>query len=469
MSEKIRRREALKRMGAMVGAAAALPTLTRAISLDEEQPPNIVWLIADDVGKDLGCYGNLTVKTPNLDKLSREGVLFTNTFVCSPSCSPSRACMFTGKYPHATGAEDLHVPLPEGQIILPSMLQLPGYYSANAGKLHMGQNGADQFDKVYGKVNAWTKFFDERPKDSPFFLAVGFHDAHRPYSKDTIPEPHNPAEVIVPPYMPDVPEIREELALYYDEISRMDGEIGKILERLDAEGLAENTIVGFWGDNGMPFPKAKTTLYEDGIETPMIFRWPGHAPAGGVHRGLASLIDLTPTMLEAAEIPVFGDIQGESMLNAIIDPSSPGRKHIFAERNWHNIDDHIRAVRTEQFKYIRNYYPNEPLSHPSDTVNSPSYVVMRQMRDEGTLTPEQMLIFRSTRPAEELYDIQKDPHEFQNLANKSEYQNVLRELREVLSQWVIETDDVSPGKRMVNNLDLETGERIGSGGAPQPR
>jgi len=468
---KMNRRKALATMGGIFAGTFGIKNISnknKVISQKTQNLPNIIWVISDDVSKyDHGCYGN-PVRTPNLDCLAEEGVRFTSAFATSPSCSPSRATMFTGKYPHSAGAEDLHSPIPTGQIILPSMLRKKDYFSANCAKLHLGSYGDEQFDKIYKNSDDWKKFVQERPKDKPFFLSIGFHEAHRPYSKNLIKNPHSLDNVVVPPYLADIPEVREELALYYDEISYMDAEIGRLLEWIDEDGLAENTLIIYFGDQGMPFPRAKTSLYDSGLGVPLIARWKGRIPEGIVQMGLASLLDLTPTVLEIAGITPTEDIQGQSMLKMFFDTGAKGRKYIFGQRNWHNIDDHIRCVRTNRYKYIRNYFPEEPFGHPSDIVNSISYQAMLRLLDEGKLSKQQMLIFRAPRPQEELYDLRTDPNEFENLTYRPEYQDILKEMRLTLDRWIKETNDVSPEKRLINNINLRTGERLSKKRQPVP-
>ena len=452
----ISRRKFLAATGAVIPAIMA----GSYASAKEEKKPNIVWLVADDAGwKDFGCYGHPTIRTPNIDKLAEEGVRFTHAFVTSPQCSPCRASMWTGKYAHSVGAEDLHAPLPKDQVILPELLKQKGYYSGNVCKLHLGKDAADKFDFIHQDIKAWQKFMDTRPKNRPFFLTLGFRDPHRPYQKGTFQPPHTKDDVIVPPYLPDTDEVREDLALYYDEISRMDAEIGDLLKRLKQEQIEEDTVVFFWSDNGQPFPRAKGTLYDAGIAEPLIVRWKANI-APGVRHGLASLVDITPTVLDIVGIKVPPDIQGRSMLPEIKSCKAPGRKYIFAERNWHDIDDHIRAVRNKRFKYIRNYFPKEPFCIPADAAASVTFQEMRKLRDAGTLTAEQMLMFRWPRPAEELYDLENDPDEFRNLADEAAYQTILQQLRRQLDKWIAETDDVPPEKRLPNKYDYETGQRL---------
>lgn len=423
--------------------------------------PNIIWMIADDLGgKDLGCYGHPTLRTPNINSLAAEGLRFTHAFVTTSSCSPSRASMFTGKYPHSTGAENLHDPLPADQKIAPELLKAVDYYSGSVGKFHLGTEAAKKLDKVENDLNAWKAFLDDRPKSRPFFLSIGFSDAHRPFDRGCIDQPYEHSEIMVPPYLPDIPEAHEELAGYYDEISRMDRVVGEVLQYLERHDLAKNTVVVFVSDNGMPFPRAKTTLYDSGIQTPLLMRMPGTIQAGMVYPNLVSTIDIAPTMLELAGVFIPPDVQGKSIIKQIQDPVFSRRDVVFAERNWHDLDDHSRAVRRYKVKYIRNSFPEKPLENSADSTVAPLFQKMLKMRDSGTLTKEQMLLFRSRRAKEELYDLEHDPWEFHNLAYHPAYQSALNTLRGDLDKWIEETNDIPPEKALPDEFHPETGERI---------
>ncbi len=447
---------------ALAMTGAALAGVGNAWSgTQTDSPPNILWLIGDDVGpQEFGCYGHPTIRTPNIDRLSRQGLRFSQAYVTTSSCSPSRSCLFTGKYPHSTGAENLHDPLPADQKILPELLRPRGYYSGNVAKCHLGAAAAAKFDRVLGKVDDWKQFLTERPKDRPFFLSVGFFDAHRNFDRGCVDPPHDPQDVIVPPFLPDAPEVREDLAAFYDETCRMDSVIGEIVQELESQGVLDNTLILFYGDNGMPFPRAKTTLYDSGILTPLVVHWPSRIAAGSVHHGLTSLVDLAPTMLECAGVPIPADVQGKSLLPQFLDPGIAGREYIFAEKNWHDLDDHSRAVCDGRFKYIRNAFPERPLPTAADCINSPTFRTMQAMRDAGTLSKEQMLLFRSRRNAEELYDLEYDCNEFRSLVDDPAYRSVLERLRGELDRWIEETNDVPPSKSYPDEFDGETGKRI---------
>ena len=285
-------------------AAVANPPVRGA-----DERPNIVVFIADDAGwSDFGAYGNRVVRTPNLDDLAASGVVFENAFLTTASCSPSRISILSGRYPHATGAEDLHTPLPAGVDLLPAYLGREGYFTGHMRKTHYGPEGERQFDWFSEETWEGLPGFLDEAGERPFFLWVGFRDPHRPYSADAVDSPHDPAKVAVPPYLVDDEATRADLALYYDEISRMDGEIGRMLAELDRRDLREDTLVVFLSDNGMPFPRAKATAYDAGIRTPLIVSWPGVTPAGARYPGLTTVIDLAPTLLDAAGASAPGEL-----------------------------------------------------------------------------------------------------------------------------------------------------------------
>ncbi|MEX0599850.1 MAG: sulfatase, partial [Rhodothermales bacterium] len=301
-------------------------------------------------------------------------------------------------------------------------------------------------------------FLDEAG-DRPFFLWVGFTDPHRPY--DSAPAVHDPSEVNVPPYLIDEPETRADLARYYDEIHRMDGQIGRFVDVLEERGLREHTLVIFLSDNGMPFPGAKGTVYDEGIRTPLIFTWPGRIEAGTTYGGLVSVVDLAPTILEIAGMETPTEMQGSSIAPILEDRDVEGRTYVFSERNWHNCDEHIRGVRSERFKFVRNAYTELPHGTPADASTSPTWYALKDAQRAGTLTAEQARIFAAPRPAVELYDLENDPWEMVNLAGRAEYEDVARELADVLDEWIRATDDFPPSeRRRLDNTDRVTGVKF---------
>lgn len=435
----------------------AFSSISRLAVAEESARPNILVLLADDVSwKDFGCYGNKAVRTPNINHMAC-GLRFTNAFLTTSSCSPTRISVLTGKYPHATGAEDLHMPLPAGQRLVSSYLQSAGYFTGHMLKTHYGPNGMKQFQWYSKNVAEFPKFLDEAG-ERPFFMWVGFRDAHRPYKPGAVDPPHDPAKVQVPPYLADTPETRADLALYYDEIARMDGHIGQMTAELKRRKMSDNTLVVFFSDNGMPFPRAKGTLYDSGIGTPLLMTWPRVIPHCSVHKGLESVIDLAPTFLEVAGIEKPADMQGSSLFDVIKGPSQPGVEYVFSERNWHNCDHHMRSVRSQRFKLIWNPYTEVPFGHPSDCSRCPSWNALQSLKKSGGLAPQQALIFKSPRPKFELYDLEADPWEFHNLAADAKYSGQLAELKIALEDWRKRTGDVSPERRRrADNSNRVTG------------
>ena len=426
-------------------------------------PPNILVLVADDAGwRDFGAYGNEHIRTPNVDRLSETGLTFQRAFLTTPQCSPSRISMLTGKYPHATGAEDLHMPLPEDETILPTFLQRAGYVTGIMRKRHLGTAGNEQFewydpaeDHDFG---AFSEFLALAQKDErPFFMWVGFQDPHRPYPEGAIEQPHDPDSVVVPPYLADTPSTRDDIAAYYDEIARMDANIGGFVEELERRDLRKNTLIVFLSDNGAPFPRAKGSLYDAGIRTPLIFNWPGTVPPGR-YDGLASVIDLAPTLLEVAGLSPPQAMQGHSTEEVLHDPSVPGREFVFSERNWHDTDAHMRSLRTDRYKLVTNGYPDRPFPIAADIGDSPAWFDLLQKKRAGTLTESQSPLFQSPRPAVEVYDLGDDPWEVRNVAGTPEHDAMIDSLTQRLHRWQQETGDFPATRRTrADHTDRVTG------------
>jgi N-sulfoglucosamine sulfohydrolase len=430
---------------------------------DNEVQPNFIVFIADDAAwNDFGAYGNQNIKTPHLNRLAEEGVVFNNAFLTTSSCSPSRASILTGRYPHNTGAPELHMPLPEHQVLFAGELQKAGYFTAVAGKYHIGPARAE-FDTIYGGTPSgseyWVEALQNRPKDKPFFLWLAAFDPHRDYFPNTIPEPHQPEDVIVPPYLPDNDSTRKDLALYYDEISRMDDYIGQVMAELKKQGVDENTLVIFMSDNGRPFPRAKTRLYDSGIKTPFIVHWPAKLQKGSTD-ALISVIDIAPTMCELAGAGISETYQGSSFVPVLNNYKAEIRDYIAAEHNWHDYQAHERAVRNKRYLYIRNAFPHLNASPPADAVRSITYQEMIRMYHAGELNDHQLDCFVGPRQPEELYDVLKDPFQLYNIAGHPDYKYVLTQMRNVLDTWIYETNDSIPENPTPDQFDRWTGNRL---------
>ena len=462
--------------GSMLTRTAAIiplilaATTPQAIAQNSPPPAGVIVFVADDQGgRDAGVYGNTAIRTPNIDQLAADGIRFDRAFLTTSSCSPSRSSILTGRYPHSTGAEDLHAPLPAGQTTIARLLGDTGVYTASIGKWHLGDAERANWDtivEVPGEdlADRTLDVFADRPADRPFFLWVASTDPHRTYPGTGTATPHDPADVAISPYLPDHPLVRDDLAAYYDEIARFDDAVGRVLGALDAEGIANDTLVLYLSDNGMPFPRAKTTLFDSGTLTPFIVRWPRAVEGGTVEDGLVSAIDIAPTIADAygIEMPTA---QGRSLLPSLNGSGSSGREAVFAEANWHDYEQFTRAVRTDRFKLIRNYYWDTPLWHPADSVNSITWEAMRELDAAGRLTPAQRYLMQPARPFEELYDLERDPDELTNVVDDPIYRDELARLRTRLDNWRVETDDRMPAERRRDGFNRE-GEPLPHNQAP---
>ena len=416
--------------------------------------PNIIVFIADDVSwDDIGSYGNNFVKTPNIDKLANDGIRFTNTYLTTSSCSPSRNSIITGRYPHNTGAAELHTEPPLDMISLPEILKENGYYTLQAGKFHMGEYAKRGFDKVHDKkkVNGlggedyWVKAVENRPKDKPFFMWLASYDAHRIWGENDFSGTHNPDEINVPEYLIDGPLTRKDLADYYDEITRFDFHIGKVVELLKKQNKFEETIIIVMADNGRPFPHSKTRLNDQGIKTPFIIHYPKiNSLNNKVNNSLISSIDIAPTLIDLANIDTFERFQGFSFKRVLLEPSKEFRNYVFAEHNWHDYEAYQRMVRDERYLYIVNSRPEFPQLGPLDAINSKTYIELKEAYKKGLISDRQSDIFTSPRPNEELYDLDNDPYQFNNLINSQNLPKNYEILKSKLNDWIINTGDDLP-------------------------
>ncbi len=470
-----------------------IPSILAGVRVAADTRPNLILVIADDMNwDDCGAYGHPAIRTPHIDQLAAEGMRFVHAYLTTNSCSPSRSSILTGRYPHNTGAEQLHWPLPASSITFAGLLRESGYHTAAAGKWHLGESVRDHFDEIYeassagfvlpsgqagqpGKMIAeqpsgcedWVKALEACPTDRPFFLWLAALDPHREYQSGALTPPHTTQDVIVPPYLPDTPEVREDLRLYYDEIGRLDQYVGRLLEALARRGVEENTLVLFISDNGRPFPRDKTTLYDGGIRTPWIVRWPKRIQPGSVSSSLVSAIDIAPTLIELASPDSASSssslvqpksFEGRSFVDSLFAQGAEVRKYAFAEDHWHDYEDHGRCVITPQFKLIRNDYPDLPGTPPADAGRGPAWQLMLRLNRTNRLTAAQRNCFISPRPAWELYDLGRDPAELQNRYDDPAYRSIREELRQALSDWAEQTNDFLPSRRTPDEFDRLTGE-----------
>ncbi len=431
--------------------------------------PNLVYIIADDVSwNDFGCYGNQVVRTPNIDRLAAEGMLFTNAYLTASSCSPSRCSIISGRYPHNNGAAELHTPLPEDQIPFPLLLKEAGYYTVQAGKSHFGQAALRAFDHAYEREEAgsggeerWVKCLRERPMDQPFFAWFAAFDAHRDWQADDFGTPHDPADVIVPPYLVDSEATRQDLASYYNEIGRFDFYIGEVVKELDRQGVTDNTLLLVMADNGRPFPRCKTRVYDSGMKTPLVIKWPaGIREKGSISNSLVSAVDIAPTMLNLAGLELPDYLQGKSFAPLFQDPEKEFRRYVFSEHNWHDYEAHERMIRSKDFLYVLNSRPEFPNGGPADSKRSASQKDLNTMREKGLLNAAQVDLFTVPRPREELFYLHDDPMQLMNRASVPTYQEVLKDYRQLLAGWRAATFDNTPARLSPDGFDRLTGARL---------
>jgi arylsulfatase A-like enzyme len=444
--------------GAARASAQGPPSSTR--------PPNIIWLLAEDMGPDLGVFGTPEVRTPNLDRLARGGMLFTRAFTTAPVCSASRSAFNTGMYQTSIDAQNHRshrpddgtvypFPLPDGVMVVSDWLRHAGYFTGNivdfpAGIGFKGSGKTDWNFSYEGKPFDTSRWEDLKAHQ-PFYAQINFQETHRGEDWDsaqTAPGPKaDPAKVVFPPYYPDDPVVRKDWAAYLNTVMTLDEKVGRILDLLRREGLADNTVIVFMGDHGRAMVRGKQWPYDSGLHVPLIVHWPSSLPApdhyraGGVSDQLISAIDLTATTLAIAGAPKPPRMQGRVFLGAHVDPP---RRYLFGGRDrGDETVDRIRTVRTARYRYLRNYFPERPFLQTNryKEANYPVVWVLRRLHAEGKLTPAQDFLVAPTRPREELYDLETDPYEIHNLAGSPDHQEILRQLRSRLEQWIVESDD----------------------------
>jgi len=432
--------------------------------------PNIILIIGDDISADdIGVYGNKAIRTPNIDLLAKNGLKFDNLFLTASSCSPSRTSILTGRYPHNTGAAELHTPLPEHLTYFPELLKKNGYYSALAGKWHEGENSKRAYDTLLtdkkingeGGENQWISLLKSRPADKPFFFWLAPYDAHREWSaNEQFEKPYRPEEVIVPPTLVDTRETRQDLAYYYNEISRIDHYVGELVKELERQGIADNTIIIFTADNARAFPGSKTRVLDRGLKTPFVIKWPAGIKVHGSVRGLVSSIDIAPTLLEIAGIKPSETMQGSSFAKLLKNPAAAFRNYVFGEHNWHDYEGLERSVRTLDYLYLINSRPLLTNGGPIDANQSPSAKALEKANSDGNITAYQHEIFLSPRPKEEFFDNRRDPLQAHNLIGNPDYQKQVAALKKVLVRWQTETADTAPKDLTPDWYDRKTGVEL---------
>ncbi len=428
---------------------------------------NVVLFIADDLGvKDIAPYGNKVVRTPNLSKLSKESHLFTRAFASSPTCAPSRSSILTGLMPVKNGAHGNHSAVNEGTKSIVQYLQPLGYKVAIAGKLHVGPEEVFSFERVsktnvpepgfegraglnydldMGPVDQWLS---RQQKDKPFMLVVADHSPHVIWPEKAT---YDPKEINVPGNHIDTKETRASRARYYTDISKMDNNLGELLNSLKKNGLAKNTIVIFTADQGPQWPFAKWSLYDDGVRVPLIVRWPGKEKTAGKTGALVSLTDLVPTIVEAAGGTTPLNIDGQSFLSVIEKGKAPHRAFVYAT---HTGDGQMnrspaRMIRGDRYKYILNIAPE--ILYTTHMDRAKDHDGGREYWDswrEKSFNDEHAaaLLWRyHNRPKDEFYDLKADPLELRNLAADPKYVDMVADYKNKLAVWRETQNDFMTG------------------------
>ena len=416
----------------------------------DNQKPNIVWILAEDLSQDIGCYGNNLVKTPTLDQLAKDGVRFNNVFTAAPVCTPSRTALATGMYQTSLNAhhmrypDELKNPLPADVLPINELLRRSGYQTANI-KDKPGTGKTDWSFKSAVAAYDYNSWNEIKP-DKPFFAVVNLRFTHRSFEKDP-QNPIDPESVSVPPYYPNNMVAKKDYADYLESVQLLDGQVDQVLEELQKRGWADNTIVFFFSDHGRPFTRGKTFLYDSGIKIPMIvtcpdgLNWQHYLPKNSTNNQLISAIDISATTLAIADVPKPESLHGRIIFGP--DKESE-RNYIFsAADRIGEIFFKSRSVRDKQYKYIRNYNHDFSVNEASTAYRRamhPIYQLLEIMDERNELDAIQKKLVEPL-PEEEFFDILADPFETNNLAKDSRHQQDLDRMKNELATWQEETMD----------------------------
>ncbi|CAN5396283.1 sulfatase-like hydrolase/transferase [soil metagenome] len=430
--------------------------------------PNILWISCEDISPHFSFYGDSTIVTPNLDALAKKGIIYTNAFTTAGVCSPSRCAIITGvnqvtagghnmrtlnnTFPEKTGLPKSYSIVPPPEIkAFPEFLRANGYYCTNNEKTDYQFEAPPTVWDESGKNATWKN----RKPGQPFFAVVNYVITHESqvWVRKDLPLHADPEKIKVPPYYPDTKTVRSDMARFYSNIADMDSLIGNLLWELDEDGLTDSTIIFFWSDHGDGLPFAKRELYDRGLWIPLVVKFPDGKDAGTRDDRLISAIDLGPTVLSLAGVRPPDYMQGRAFLGTFKDDEHP---YIFAARDRVDSEyDRVRAVRDKHYKYIRNFNPELPLYMDIEyRLNQPMMKEILDMKKEGKLDSIQLKWFVPNKPTEELYDLEKDTFELNNLANDPEYKQVLLRMREVMNTWIDTVKDLGsiPEKLLIKKM-----------------
>jgi arylsulfatase A-like enzyme len=420
--------------------------------------PNIIWIIPDDMSANFSCYGETAIDTPNVDALAKNGMQFNHAYVTAPVCSTCRSAFITGMYQTTIGAhhhrsgrgtEKIH--LPDNVSMVPKLFQDAGYHTSITGWPINGRIGKTDYNFEWDPSIYDSSDWAEREPGQPFFAQIQTQGG-KLRGKDTkgwnkvagsarklFGESTPLDSVILPPYYPSHPDIVQDWAAYLDSVRMTDAMVGDVVAKLEEQGVRENTLILFMTDHGISHGRGKQFLYDEGLHVPLVLNGPGITP-GTIRDDLVEHIDIAALSLAAAGIEIPESMQARDIL---ADDYAP-RDAVFAARDrCDETVDHIRSVRTDRFKYIRNFLPHRPYLQPCAYKDAKAILIaLRECHDAGTLDENQSLLFQDARPEEELYDLENDPHELHNLASDPNHQATLIALREKLNDWMETTNDL---------------------------
>lgn len=432
--------------------------------------PNILWITCEDMSPHLSCYGEKTIQTPNIDALAAQGIRFTNVFTAAGVCAPSRSAIITGMYPTSIGTDNMRnynpsaqvdnsAVMPSYSVVLPPQVKCFPEYLRREG--YFCTNNAKEDYQFQAPVTVWDEssakaHWRSRKKGQPFFAVFNLMITHESqlWQRENEPLLVDLAKVSIPPYYPDVPEVRHDIARNFSNIKRMDDQVGKIIEQLKEDGLYDETIIFFYSDHGDCLPFVKREVYDRGLRIPLIIRLPSGYKKGSADNQMISGVDFAPTVLSLAGINVPRYMQGRAFFGT--QATVKKREYVFAARDRMDTEyDRVRTVHDGRFQYVRNYMPDLPLYQDIKyRLSIPMMKRMLQMRDSGLLNKTQMMWFKKTKPAEELYDLKNDRYELNNLADNPLYKKDLIKLSTALNNWLKETGDANatPEKELVKRM-----------------
>ena len=457
----------------LLSAVVTLLAVASNLLAQEQERPNIIWMIVDDMSAEFSCYGETLIETPHLDGLARSGVLFSNAFVTAPVCSTNRSAFITGMYQtsigshhHRSGRGELKIHLPTGIRPVPEIFQEAGYHTSNTRWPEGSQNSPGktdynfEWDKAMYDANDWG----ERKSGQPFFAQIQLrggklrgkdptsYEKVRKKSQEAFGSTTDPSQVTLPPYYPDLPILREDWAAYLDSIRITDAHIGTLIDRLKEDGDYENTVILFMTDHGISHARGKQFLYEEGLHVPLVIAGPG-IEADQKRDDLVEHIDIAALSLGLAGIQIPDYMQAKDILS----PDYEKRDTIYAARDrCDETVDYIRGLRTGRYKYIRNFLPHRPHLQPNRYKDAKAIIkALREAHSNGTLdATQEKVLFAPHREAEELYDLKNDPYELNNLVADPSKEKLLERLRKRLDTWIQETGDYGPESEAMYDSEM---------------